>query len=228
MDKIREIKIPKDEVLRYLGYKKQKMDDSFLKLIDETIKEAEDIIELKYLANKYKIELKDAGVLIEGTNLLLTGNDIKEHLKNSQEVILIAVTLGRNIEKKISYYERINLTKAVILDSCATAAVEELCDKIEVLIKEEMISKMQGITFRYSPGYGDLPLDIQGSFIKSINAEKLIGLTVSNHNLLMPRKSVTAIVGIIDKKYEQHKKGCEVCKNYENCSYRREGISCGR
>ena len=39
MDKIREIKIPKDEVLRYLGYKKQKMDDSFLKLIDETIKE---------------------------------------------------------------------------------------------------------------------------------------------------------------------------------------------
>ena len=87
---------------------------------------------------------------------------------------------------------------------------------------------MQGITFRYSPGYGDLPLDIQGSFIKSINAEKLIGLTVSKHNLLMPRKSVTAIVGIIDKKYEQHKKGCEVCKNYENCSYRREGISCGR
>ena len=100
MDKIREIKIPKDEVLRYLGYKKQKMDDSFLKLIDETIKEAEDIIELKYLANKYKIELKDAGVLIEGTNLLLIGNDIKEHLKNSQELILIAVTLGRNIEKK--------------------------------------------------------------------------------------------------------------------------------
>ena len=50
MNKIREIKIPKDEVLRYLGYKKQKMDDSFLKLIDETIKEAEDIIELKYLS----------------------------------------------------------------------------------------------------------------------------------------------------------------------------------
>ena len=91
-----------------------------------------------------------------------------------------------------------------------------------------MIKENETITFRYSPGYGDLPLDIQSDFLKSINAEKLIGLTVSSHNLLMPRKSVTAVIGIIDKKYEQHKKGCEVCKNYENCSFRREGISCGR
>ena len=228
MNTIKSIKIPKDEVLRYLGYKKQIIDNNTMGLVNETINEAQKIIELKYILSKNKCILKDGGVHVEGTKLTLLGNDIKEHLKNSKEVLLLAVTLGREIEKRISYYEKINLTKAVILDSCATAAVEELCDEIEIEIKKEMIKENEDITFRYSPGYGDLPLDIQSDFLKSINAEKLIGLTVSSHNLLMPRKSVTAVIGIIDKKYEQHKKGCEVCKNYENCSFRREGISCGR
>lgn len=228
MNTIKSIKIPKDEVLRYLGYKKQIIDDITMNLVNETIKEAQNIIELKYVLSKNKCTLNEDGILIEGTKLLLEGNDIKEHLKNSKEVILLGVTLGRAIEKKISYYEKINLTKAVILDSCATAAVEELCDEIEIEIKKEMIKENEDITFRYSPGYGDLPLHIQSDFLKSINAEKLIGLTVSDHNLLMPRKSVTAIIGIIHKKYKQHKKGCEVCKNYDTCKYRREGISCGR
>lgn len=227
MNRVNNIKIPKDEVLRYLGYKKQKFDKNIDLLIDKTIHEAQDIIELKYVLSKYKCIEKSDGVYIEGTNLILKGNDIKDHLKNSTEVILLAATLGRNIEKRISYYEKVDLTKAVILDSCATSAVEELCDRIEDIIKDEMIGDNESITFRYSPGYGDLPLDTQNNFVKTVNAQRLIGLTVSSHNLLMPRKSVTAIIGIISKEFQQKKKGCEVCRNYENCQFRKEGISCG-
>ena len=198
---IENFKIPKEEVLRYLGYKaeKQILDKSLDELVDSIIEESKTLIEPKFIFNKYEIEVKEDGV----------------HFK------------GNRIEQKIKLYEKISMTKALILDSCATTAVEEICDVIEEEIKKEAEEKGLSITFRYSPGYGDLPLEVQRDLVNTIGAEKRIGLTVSSHYLLFPWKSVTAIIGFVPKSKEERKKGCEVCKNYENCSFRREGLVCG-
>lgn len=223
------LKIPKDEVLRYLGYKEQKqtIDKSLDELIDSVIEEGKELIDAKFVYNKYYIEHREDGVYIDGTKLVLTGNDIKEHLENSDECVLMAVTVGNMIEQRIKLYQKVNLTKALILDSCATTAVEEICDIIEEKVKSEAAKDNLGITFRYSPGYGDLPLETQKNLVSTLNAERLIGLTVSPHFLLFPRKSVTAIIGLVSKDKEEKRRGCEVCKNYENCSFRREGLVCG-
>lgn len=227
--KCENLKVPKDEVLRYLGYKaqKQNIDKSLDELIDSIIEESRSLIEPKFVFHKYKTEVKEEGVYFQGTKLILRGNDIIQHLKNSKESVLMAVTVGNRIEQKIKMYEKISLTKALILDSCATTAVEEVCDMIEERVKQEANEKGLSITFRYSPGYGDLPLETQRDLIDTLNAGKRIGLTVSSHYLLFPRKSVTAIIGFIQKNKEENKKGCEVCKNYETCSFRREGLICG-
>lgn len=227
MIKVDELQIPKNEVLRYLGYKGQNVDENLNKLIDDTIKECKELIVPRYIYAEYKNEIKDDGVHIKGSNLVLKGNDIKNHLIFSNEIVIMAVTIGSNIEKKISLYERINLTKAMILDSCATTAVEELCDKVEALIKSEARKKSLGITFRYSPGYGDLPLNIQKDIISILKADKTIGLTTSPHHILFPRKSVTAIIGLVPIEKEEKQRGCEVCKNYSKCRFRREGYTCG-
>ncbi|MBU5487832.1 methionine synthase [Clostridium sp. MSJ-8] len=221
------LSIPKKEVLRYLGHKNQEINGNIDRLIDETIEEAKELIAPKKVVARYRITIKDTGVYLDNTNLVLTGEDIKNHLKYSKDIYIMAVTLGSVIEKKIAYYEKIDLTKAIILDSCATTAVEEFCDYIEEDIKKIAENENMGITFRYSPGYGDLPIDIQKDFLDTLNATKVIGLTVSRHNLLMPRKSVTAIIGLIPKDKELNKRTCEVCSNYENCKFRKEGVSCG-
>lgn len=221
------LSIPKKEVLRYLGHKNQEINGNIDRLIDETIKEAKELVNPKKVVARYKITINDTGVSLDNTNLILTGEDIKNHLKYSKDIYIMAVTLGSAIEKKIAYYEKIDLTKAVILDSCATTAVEEFCDFIEEDIKKIAESEHKGITFRYSPGYGDLPIDIQKDFLDTLNATKTIGLTVSRHNLLMPRKSVTAIIGLIPKDKAINKRTCEVCSNYNNCKFRKEGVSCG-
>ena len=225
---IDNLKIPKDEVLRYLGYKaeKQSLDKSLNELVASVIEESKNLIEPKFIFHKYGTEVKEDGVYFEGTNLVLTGNDIRNHLKDSKESVLMAVTVGNKIEQRIKLYEKISMTKALILDSCATTAVEEICDVIEDIVKKEAEDKGLSITFRYSPGYGDLPLEVQRDLVNTLGAEKRIGLTVSSHYLLFPRKSVTAIIGLTTSK-EERKKGCEVCKNYENCSFRREGLVCG-
>lgn len=227
MFKVQNLLIPKDEVLRYLGYRAQNIDKTMDELIETAIEECKKLITPKYIYSYNNILKEDEGIAVQGTKLVLPGEDIKDHLKDSTVIVLMAVTLGGAIEKRIAFYEKLNLTKALILDACATTAVEEICDNIEGYIKDKAKDEGLGITFRFSPGYGDLTLEVQKDIIDTLKADKNMGLTVSSHNLLMPRKSVTAIIGLIPKNKEKKEKGCAVCKNYENCTYRREGHTCG-
>jgi len=222
-----ELDINKEEVLRYLGYKGQDIDENLTSTIEECREEIKKVITPRVVYSYKNISLSDEGVEVITTNLILKGKDIKEHLKNSTECVLMAVTLGNDVEKKTRLYEKTNLTKALILDACATTAVEEVCDIVENSVKEKAILSGMNITFRYSPGYGDLPLNVQNSFLRALDAQKKIGLTVSENNLLFPRKSVTAIIGIVNSGIEKKKKSCKECSNYENCSFRREGETCG-
>ena len=224
--KVFKLDINKKEVLRYLGYKGQDLDENIMEFIEECREEIKKVATPRVIYRYKKIDIKEQGVEVLDTNLVLTGNDIKLHLKDSRECVLMAVTLGNDIEKRTRLYEKINLTKALILDACATTAVEEVCDHIENMIKEDAKAKGMNITFRYSPGYGDLPLDIQNSFLRVLDAQKLIGLTVSENNLLFPRKSVTAIIGIVNSGIVK-KKSCKECSNYKYCNFRKEGESCG-
>lgn len=224
--KVFKLDINKKEVLRYLGYKGQDLDENIMELIEECREEIKKVATPRVIYRYKKIDIKEQGVEVLDTNLVLTGNDIKLHLKDSRECVLMAVTLGNDIEKRTRLYEKINLTRALILDACATTAVEEVCDNIENMVKEDAKVRGMNITFRYSPGYGDLPLDIQNSFIRALDAQKLIGLTVSENNLLFPRKSVTAIIGIVNSGIVK-KKSCKECSNYKYCNFRKEGESCG-
>ncbi|HEX9025880.1 MAG TPA: methionine synthase [Clostridium sp.] len=222
-----ELDINKEEVLRYLGYKGQDIDENLTSTIEECREEIKKVITPRVVYSYKNIKSSDDGVEVITTNLILKGKDIKEHLKNSTECVLMAVTLGNEVEKRTRLYEKTNLTKALILDACATTAVEEVCDIVENGVKEKAILDGMNITFRYSPGYGDLPLDVQNSFLRALEAQKKIGLTVSENNLLFPRKSVTAIIGIVNSGIEKKRRSCEECSNYKNCSFRREGESCG-
>lgn len=222
-----DLHIDKSETLRYLGYKGQQLDEVTEELLAECINEVKNVIQPRYTYEYKDIEETDEGVVIKGTKLILKGKDIKEHLKHSRKCVLMAVTLGNEIEKLMRLYEKTHLTRAFIMDSCATTAVEEICDIIEDKIRKDAEKEGKNITFRYSPGYGDLPLDCQKLFSRVLDTEKKIGLTVSENNIMIPRKSVTAIIGIISSDIKPVKKGCESCSNYKNCKFRKEGVHCG-
>ncbi|NMA03655.1 MAG: vitamin B12 dependent methionine synthase [Clostridiales bacterium] len=112
---------------------------------------------------------------------------------------MMAVTLGNDVDAKIRYYERKSITRALILDACATAAVEEICDRICDELGKTVNKENKTLTSRYSPGYGDLPIHIQNDFLSVLGAQKAIGLTANSHSILIPRKSVTAIVGVVEE-----------------------------
>ncbi len=156
---------------------------------------------------------------------ILIGEDIKNHLSDSQKVIIFAATLGAEADRLIRMAEVSNMAYAVVLDAYASALIESYCDSCE----EKMKQRTGGnYTWRYSPGYGDYPISLQREFIKLLSADKKIGLTATESHILVPRKSVTAIIGITGSERDKYRNKCDSCSMKETCRLRKDGLGCGR
>ena len=102
----------------------------------------------------------------------------------------------------------------------ASTAIEQVCDTAEKEIREK-ISKDNFMTWRFSPGYGDLPIDINEDIINLLNTSNKIGLTITKDKIMIPRKSVVAIIGISENKSTYKQKSCLECSNYNTCKYKK-------
>ncbi|QEK12875.1 methionine synthase [Crassaminicella thermophila] len=218
--------IDKKEVLRYLGYHSKKIDTITNEIIDTCIEEIKEIANFNYVYRIFPIEKKDKKIFLEGTSLIFESKNLYAHLLNSKKCALLAVTLGNIVDQKIRYYSKINLSKSLIFDAVATTAIESICDEIEENIK--IIAKKYGlhITNRYSPGYGDFPLSYQPKIIHLLDAQKKIGLTATPDFILIPRKSVTAIIGLEDKPSINKLSSCAKCSQNRTCIYKKDGDTC--
>lgn len=217
----------KKEVLRYLGHKGQKIDSTTNRLIEDAINEMENLIKERYIYKFFNISRKKDGLYLNNSNLYLKGEDIKNHLSKSRKCVLIAATSGPYVDTKIRYYENVDMEKALILDVCATAFIEDICDRICEEIEEKLKKEDKKLTSRFSPGYGDLPINIQKKFLFTLNASRSIGLNISSESILIPRKSVTAITGVIDINENIQEKNCINCNKYLTCRFSKGGNNCG-
>ncbi len=155
---------------------------------------------------------------------LLIGQDIQIHLEHCDSVILFCATLSQSTDACIRAAQAEDILKGIMIDAMASALTEQLCDQAE----QEMLSSFpeKYPAWRFSPGYGDLPLSIQTDFLRLINAEKRLGICVSDGGLLIPTKSVTAITGLSDQPLPKAKKGCAICNLSQTCLYRKKGVHC--
>lgn len=217
----------KAEILRYLGYRNQEIDSVTNMIIEEAIDEINYLKKEKYIYRFFCISKGKGKLLLDNSSLKLIGNDIKKHLNKSESCVLMAATLGHDVDTKIRYYEKTSMTKALILDACATAAIEEICDRLCEDIGDIIAQDNKKLTSRYSPGYGDFPLNIQSDFLEVLGAKKSIGLTASSESILIPRKSVTAIAGIIDIESKAEEISCLNCNKYAACNFSKGDARCG-
>ena len=81
-------------------------------------------------------------------------------------------------------------------------------------------------TDRFSPGYGDLPLELQAPLCAALDAQRRIGLTVTPSFLLNPTKSVTAVIGLAAVPQKKRIRGCAYCSMRQTCSLRKRGTTC--
>lgn len=219
----------KNEILMYLGYRGQEIDSRLEDQIGRCMEEVRKysvprLVYALFPLEKQKITSEEE--IFKAGDLILEGRDIKELLKECSEAVLLGVTLGARISSLISKMEVKDMGSALIMDSCASAAVENVCDNFEEELKSQLKEKGLFLTQRYSPGYGDLPLSLQRDFCRILDTSRRIGLTVTENFLMVPQKSVTAIMGIASKPQPERKKGCEGCSMFLSCPYRKDKKSC--
>lgn len=153
------------------------------------------------------------------------GFSIKKHLEGCDRVAVMGLTLGLGIDNLLRKTQIKDMAMTVILDCGASVLVEQLCDEFEGTIREEIGEKY--MTFRFSPGYGDYPITEQGRIIRYLDASRKIGLNVTSNSLMIPRKSVTALIGIADHPVKGRLATCGECVLKDKCTLRKEGKFCG-
>ena len=218
--------IDKKEVLRYLHHKSDILDKNLDQMIDELIQETKELSRPRFIYNIFTLK-KDNEIFLNGTNLTFNSSDIKKHLLYSDKCAVMCATLGNEIEMRINYYSKIELLKSIILDACASTYIEALCDEVDKELDKKAKSEGLYITSRYSPGYGDFDISIQKELLNIIEASKKIGVTVTDSFIMLPRKSVSAIIGFQNKNIINKIDRCDTCNLNGACDFRKENTYCG-
>lgn len=166
--------VDRREILRYAGVRGDAPEIEAI--LDECIKESEGKLTYKLCYVEFPVSFFDS----------VDSKDMKKHLEGCNKVILFAATVGIGIDRLIARYASVSPTKSLLFQAIGAERIEALCD--------EFNSDFVGL--RFSPGYGDLPLEFQKEIFKVLDCPKRIGLTLNESMLMSPTKSVTAIIGV--------------------------------
>lgn len=160
------------------------------------------------------------------------GFSITKHLEGCSRVAVMAVTIGNGIDALIRRYEITSMPMAMIADTGASVLAGQAADLFEQAMIGEIREKMPEedgpvfFTARFSPGYGDYPLRCQKDILNCVDAGRRIGLTLTSENMMIPCKSITALVGIADHPVTGRLATCEECVLRDKCTLRRQGEHC--
>ena len=182
-----DLKIKIKDVLRYLRVKEN--DGTMRRLLEECSTCVYECASPKAVYTKVNVKIKRDTV--DFGFMKVKSSSLSVHLSECDEAYVIATTLGVGIDRLFEKYNRILQTKAAVCDATASALIESFCDYVNETVVENKESVM-----RFSPGYGDFDLKHQKEILDYLDANKKIGITLTDSYMMVPSKSITAIIGI--------------------------------
>lgn len=185
--------ISKAEAARYMGIRTAP-DPMTAELLDRYEKIVRSRLRPAYVYREAEVEFSGEGIYLTGLAIPLTGKSICKLLEGCTRAIVLAATVSAEADRLIREVSVTDMAAAVVADALCSAAIEQVCDRAEGEIFGAMPKEQR--TYRFSPGYGDLPIELQSNLLNYLNAQRRIGLSCTDSYLLTPTKSVTAIIGI--------------------------------
>ena len=204
------------EILRYMGCKDSGEDISTL--INECLKEIEGKLSYRVCYDNFDINVTQENVDLGFTTASSKG--LSTNLENCQKAVVFAATVGLEIDRLIAKYSRLSPSKALCFQAIGAERIESLCNAFNDDITNEALLNDLYTRPRFSPGYGDLPLDIQRDIFTYLDCPRKIGLSLNESLLMSPSKSVTAIIGLSNVPKQCKTASCIDCAKTD-CSFRR-------
>ncbi|MBR2263526.1 MAG: Vitamin B12 dependent methionine synthase activation subunit [Firmicutes bacterium] len=214
------IEVSNREIARYLGYRGISPDPRVQQVIDQVLQELERSVRPGCLHRMEPCTLDASGLLHLGP-ITVSSLDLKKNLDGCTHVILIGATLGAAPDQLIRRYEATDMLKASIAQAVAAAMIEAYLDSEQEKLERMYLAQGLHMRPRFSPGYGDLSLDVQPEILAVLQMSKHLGVTLTDGLLMIPSKSITAFIGLAERPYHCETISCQFCGK-ENCLYRKE------
>jgi len=200
-----------DDARRYLRAGESISDD----YLRDVAQELEELASVKKACLVSPAHREDGFYVVDELDLVLPSNDINALFDQVDSIAVFVVTLGIGVDKKIAFYSHTDMVRSMVLDSLASVYVESVLDELHSECDQKQIGKYP--TMRFSPGYGDCPLEIQRQIGDNMDIYRRLGITLSSSNLMIPQKSITAFVGYSDKK-QVFSNVCLTCPRQGKCT----------
>lgn len=179
----KDLPFNKKEILRYAGCREA--DEAVSALLETCLEEIKGKLTYRVCYGVFPLtvegEFCDLGVA------RFRSKALAKNLADCREAVVFAATVGVGIDRLIARYSSLSPAKALMLQAIGAERVEALCDAF--------CAEMGGKKPRFSPGYGDLPLETQKELARILDCGKRIGVTLNESLLMSPSKSVTALMG---------------------------------
>lgn len=211
------------EALRYLAISRP--DAGSLEAIEPVAAALEEALTPRFTFAAFPVQHTPEGEALEGSGLVLPGEMAKTMLRECSDAVLLLCTLGAGFEARLRAASARDMAQAAMLDACGSAYVEAGCDEAEQAIAARFPGKF--LTDRFSPGYGDLPLALQPKLCAALDSQRRLGVTVTESLLMVPMKTVSAVIGLADTPQPARVRGCQFCARRETCEFRKGGRTCG-
>lgn len=209
----------RQEAFRYLGLRGSAPDEATARAVDEAAEALQAAVEPRQVSRRFLLRWDGAAMDIEG--LRIESRALAKNLRGCDEAYLMAATLGMGPDRLIARAQAAGqMHRAVALQAVAAAMIEAWCDQVNAELEKQARERGKRLRPRFSPGYGDFPLKAQAGIFRLLGAQRNAGITLTDSLLMLPTKSVTAVIGIADDAMDCPA-GCAACDKAD-CAFRDE------
>ena len=216
-----EFDIDTYQVLKSMGYGTDGVPSA---RIESLVKEyADNISHLIEPSYSYVIRdvnaVRGSRVFIEGS-VTFRSNIIAQLLEQCQKVAVFVLTVGGRLGEVVRQLSEDGLmVQAAVLDAIGSDAAETLAHVVQDIVAKEAEAEGLGISLRFSPGYCDWNISQQKMVFWAVNGNSM-GIRLTEEYLMIPRKSISGIIGIGPCDDVASYNPCETCKKLD-CMGRR-------
>ncbi len=167
-------------------------------------------------------EVQEQSVVLEG-GATFVGHLLADRFGLVEQVALALCTVGGGLEERSSWYrESGDEVRAVLLDGIGTAAIGELAEQTQRLIRDEAQRRSWQASAAFQPGQLDWPLEDHKVFFDLLPAQEL-GLRLDSQHLIVPSKSVSLSMGLGEEMLPlAMDRACKYCPQAAVCRFSRE------
>jgi hypothetical protein len=202
------MKLDRSEVARYLGYGTKPLSAEMEALVSRCEEQLYKTANPRRLGRRF--------VLFD---LPFESRDLSQHLQHCKEVWLMVITLGSEVDRLLRIWSVEHIGKAAVGQACAAVLMDQCCDDYLGEL-EQRLNQGEYLLPAYSPGYGDFSLIWQGELLRLLDASRRIGVSLTEGGMLVPEKTVTALVGITNYPAERCQQSCHACTK-KDCKFRK-------